>query len=89
MKTVVLRRSLGLHQQTPVKLDLDPADADAGLGHLLDRGGEEEGDGESHGSEQGHGHEHAAGRDLVSNQHEDGEGDKDYDLACHKESGHV
>lgn len=68
---------------------LNPADADAALEQLLDGVGEEKRDGEPHRAVQRHGDEDAAGRDGVAQQHVEGEGDEDDDLARAEEGGHV
>lgn len=68
---------------------LNPADADAALEQLLDGTWEEQRDGESHRRVQRHRHKHTAGRNGVSQEDVQGEGDEDDDLAGAEEGRHV
>lgn len=67
----------------------NPSNADKRLGDLLDGTGKEECDGESDCPIQGNSHKDSAGRQLISRQNVDTDGDEDDDLAGHKERGHV
>lgn len=68
---------------------LDPADTDTGLGHFLNSGWKEEGDGETDSAVQRHRHEHPARRDRVPRQHVHGEGHEHNNLARRKERRHI
>lgn len=69
--------------------NLDSSDADDGLRHLLDGRGEEERDRQPHGPVERHRHEHTAGRDHVAQQHVDGEGHENDDLARNEKRGQI
>lgn len=68
---------------------LDPPNADPALKKLLNGTGEEERDGEPHRRVQRHRHKHTAGGDGVAQQHVDGEGEENDDLARAEKRRHV